>query len=66
VVLDGPLHALRHWLQAMAEHTPDWRVEPGQVVTTGTLTDAWPLKPGQRWHTLLSDPRLSALSLDLA
>ncbi|MFM8766914.1 MAG: 2-keto-4-pentenoate hydratase [Rubrivivax sp.] len=66
VVLDGPLHALRHWLQALAQHTPHWRVEPGQVVTTGTLTDAWPLQPGQRWHTVLSDPRLTALSLDVA
>lgn len=63
VVLDGPLHALRHWLQAMAEHTPQWHVEPGHVVTTGTLTDAWPLQSGQRWHTVLSEPRLSPLSL---
>ena len=65
VVLDGPLHALRHWLRAMAEHTPCWRVEPGHVVTTGTLTDAWPLKSGQRWHTVLSEPRLSPLSLNV-
>lgn len=63
VVLDGPLHALRHWLRGMGEHTPHWRVEPGHVVTTGTLTDAWPLHPGQRWHTVLSEPRLSPLSL---
>jgi hypothetical protein len=47
----------------MAEHTPQWRVEPGHVVTTGTLTDAWPLHPGQRWTTVLHTPRLSGLSL---
>lgn len=63
VVLDGPLHALRHWLQAMAKHTPHWRVEPGHVVTTGTITDAWPLKPGQHWQTQVSDPRLSGMTL---
>jgi 2-oxo-3-hexenedioate decarboxylase len=63
VVLDGPLHALQHWLQAMAEHTPQWRVEPGHVVTTGTLTDAWPLQPGQHWTTVLHTSRLSGLSL---
>ena len=63
VVLDGPLHALQHWLRAMAEHTPQWSVEPGHVVTTGTLTDAWPLQPGQRWQTRLSQPLLSGLSL---
>lgn len=63
VVLDGPLHALQHWLQAMADHTPQWRVEPGHVVTTGTLTDAWPLQPGQHWKTELQVPRLGGLSL---
>jgi 2-keto-4-pentenoate hydratase len=63
VVLDGPLHALQHWLQSMAEYTPQWRVEPGHVVTTGTLTDAWPLHAGQHWTTVLKTPRLSGLSL---
>jgi 2-oxo-3-hexenedioate decarboxylase len=62
-VLDGPLHALRQWIDAMATTTPAWRVAPGEFVTTGTLTDAWPLRPGQHWQTRLSDPRLSALSL---
>jgi 2-keto-4-pentenoate hydratase len=38
-------------------------VESGYVVTTGTLTDAWPLQPGQRWQTRLSQPLLSGLSL---
>jgi 2-oxo-3-hexenedioate decarboxylase len=48
-VLDGPLHALRHFvleLQA-CPGAPD--LQPGDVVTTGTWTDAWPLEPGQRW-----------------
>jgi 2-oxo-3-hexenedioate decarboxylase len=65
VVLDGPLHALRLWVDAMAEHTPRWRIEPGDVVTTGTLTDAWPLTAGERWSTRLSETRLSALTLDI-
>ena len=63
IVLDGPLHALQHWLRAMAEHTPRWCVQPGQVVTTGTITDAWPLQPGQRWQTRLNEPLLSGLTL---
>lgn len=62
-VLDGPLHALVAWLRAMAQTTPQWRVQAGEFVTTGTLTDAWPLAPGQHWHTSLSEPRLSSLSL---
>jgi 2-keto-4-pentenoate hydratase len=63
VVLDGPLNALRLWVDAMAEHTPQWAIEPGHMVTTGTITDAWPGAPGQHWHTALSDARLSGLRL---
>ena len=63
VVLDGPLHALQQWIDAMAVATPDWRVSAGEFVTTGTITDAWSLAPGQCWQTRLSDARLCALTL---
>jgi 2-oxo-3-hexenedioate decarboxylase len=63
VVLDGPLNALRLWVEAMAEHSPGWPIRMGDVVTTGTITDAWPLQPGQNWSTRLSDTRLSPLTL---
>ena len=63
VVLDGPLNALRLWVDAMAAQPQRWPILPGDVVTTGTITDAWPLLPGQRWSTLLSDARLSGLQL---
>ncbi len=62
-VLDGPLSALRLWLAAMAEQTPDARVTAGEVVTTGTLTDAWPLQPGEIWRTQTDDLRLPGLRL---
>jgi 2-keto-4-pentenoate hydratase len=61
IVLDGPMTALRIWLDAMAAQPHGWQVKPGDVVTTGTITDAWPLVPGQRWRTELSDPRLPGL-----
>ena len=63
IVLDGPLHALRLWVDLMAQHTSWWTIQPGDVVTTGTITDAWPLLPGQAWRTVLSDMRLSPLRL---
>jgi 2-keto-4-pentenoate hydratase len=63
VVLGGPLQALQQWIDAMAVTTPAWRVAAGEFVTTGTITDAWSLAPGQRWQTRLSDSRLSALTL---
>ncbi len=63
IVLDGPLNALRLWVDAMAAHTPGWPILPGDCVTTGTITDAWALSPGQTWSTRLSGSRLSSLSL---
>jgi 2-oxo-3-hexenedioate decarboxylase len=65
VVLDGPLNALRLWVNAMAAQPQRWPIVPGDVVTTGTLTDAWPLVPGQHWQTRLSDQRLSGLNLSI-
>jgi 2-oxo-3-hexenedioate decarboxylase len=63
IVLDGPLHALHAMVEAMARTTPQWSIQAGEVVTTGTITDAWPLAPGQVWTTTLSEGRLSGLTL---
>ncbi|MEO6659188.1 MAG: hydratase [Burkholderiaceae bacterium] len=65
VVLDGPLTALRLWVDAMLAQPQRWPIGPGDVVTTGTLTDAWPLERGQHWETRLSEPRLSGLRLTI-
>lgn len=62
-VLDGPLNALRLWVDAMAQRTPAWPLGAGDVVTTGTLTDAWPMAPGQVWQSRPSDARLPGLRL---
>jgi hypothetical protein len=64
-VLDGPLSALRLWIDAMAELTPGWRVQAGDVVTTGTITDAWPLAAGQRWRSQPGDARLAGLVMEV-
>lgn len=62
-VLDGPLNALRLWLDAMAQHSPRWRVGAGNVVTTGTITDAWPMAPGQVWRSRPDHAALHGLTL---
>jgi 2-oxo-3-hexenedioate decarboxylase len=62
-VLDGPLSALRIWVDAMAVQTQRWPISAGDIVTTGTLTDAAPMLPGKRFHSRLSDPRLPGLGL---
>jgi 2-oxo-3-hexenedioate decarboxylase len=65
-VLGGPVDALRAWVDAMHAQPQHWPIGAGDVVTTGTLTDAWPLAPQQRWSTRLSDGRLSGLTLECA
>ena len=62
-VLDGPLSALRIWVDAMLAQPHGWPILPGYVVTTGTITDAAPMLPGQRWTTRLSESRLADLTL---
>jgi 2-oxo-3-hexenedioate decarboxylase len=62
-VLDGPLSALRLWVEAMARQSPAWTVRPGDMVTTGTLTDAWPIAAGQTWRSRLDHAALAGLTL---
>ncbi len=54
-VLDGPVQALGHWLHASGQTPAPIAISDGLLVTTGTLTDAQPVKPGQRWRTALVD-----------
>jgi 2-oxo-3-hexenedioate decarboxylase len=63
IVLDGPLNALRLWVDAMAAQPQRWPIGAGDIVTTGTITDAAPLVAGARWQTRLSDPRLAGMTL---
>lgn len=65
-VLDGPVDALRQWIDAMAASPAPWPVHAGDVVTTGTITDARPLQHGQRWASALSHPLLPGLHLHIA
>jgi 2-oxo-3-hexenedioate decarboxylase len=63
IVLDGPLTALRLWVDAMAVQAEQWPIVAGDIVTTGTITDAAPMRPGHRFESRLSDPRLPGLAL---
>jgi 2-keto-4-pentenoate hydratase len=63
-VLDGPMHALHHFVleQQRCPGAPSLRA--GDVVTTGTWTDAWPLEAGQRWRAEFDAP-FHALQIEL-
>ncbi len=51
LVLGSPLVALRHLIELLAgdPHNPPLRA--GEIISTGTLTLAMPVKPGERWIT---------------
>jgi 2-oxo-3-hexenedioate decarboxylase len=60
-VLDSPLLAFAH-LQGLLKGLPQFEpVQAGEIVTTGTLTDAMPIRPGQTWSTALSGLDLPGL-----
>lgn len=64
-VLDGPLHALLHFLNALRDCPGAPDLQPRDVVTTGTWTDAWPVASGERWSARF-DPPLANLEVRFA
>ena len=61
-VLDGPLHALAHLAQILA---PGEALQAGEIVTTGTVTRAFPVAPGEVWTTRLWGIDLPGAELSL-
>ena len=61
-VLDSPLRALHHFLAELRQCPGAPDLMAGDVVTTGTWTDAWPIQPGDHWTGEFSAP-LSRLSV---
>lgn len=62
-VLGGPLLALQY-LVSQIHRMPDApQLQPGEIVTTGTLTDARPIAPGEEWSTTFDTPLIAGLSV---
>ena len=66
VVLDGPLPALRHLVSVLGTDANGPMLRAGEIVTTGTLTDALPVAPGQRWTTELTGLDLPGVDVRFA
>lgn len=62
-VLGGPLTALRHFVDGLARRPLARGIEPGDLVTTGTVTRAFPVLAGQTWQTRVSGLDLPAMSV---
>ena len=58
-VLDSPLFALAFLAGAVD-------LGPGELISTGTLTDAHPVRAGETWRTSFSGLPIAGLTLDFA
>ncbi len=62
-VLDSPLLAFAHLLTVLKWLPQFEPVQAGEIVTTGTLTAALPIQPGETWSTHLAGLALDGLRI---
>jgi 2-keto-4-pentenoate hydratase len=65
-VLDGPLSALRHFLGLLSCDPVNHPLTTGEIVTTGTLTRALPVRADETWSTTLGGIGLGGIKLRFA
>jgi len=62
-VLGSPLAAIAHLLSVLANQ-PDYApLRPGEIVTTGTITTAHPVRPGETWRSEVKGIGLPGLTI---
>jgi len=62
-VLDSPLEALAFLVEVLARQADAPPLAAGEIVSTGTLTDAHPVAPGDTWSTSFAGLPLAGLEL---
>jgi 2-keto-4-pentenoate hydratase len=62
-VLGSPLAAMAHLISVLAQQPQAKPVEAGELVTTGTLTVALPIRAGETWSTALEGIALPGMSV---
>ncbi|MGB8103522.1 MAG: hydratase [Pseudolabrys sp.] len=65
-VLEGPLSAVRYLVELLARDPDNPPLAAGEIISTGTLTRALPVNPGEMWTTKLRGIDLEGASLRLA
>jgi len=63
IVLGSPLAALGHLVTLLERQPEAARLAAGEIISTGTLTDAHPVAPGETWSTEIRGLPLAALRL---
>lgn len=64
--LGGPLTALRHLIDLLADDPHNPPLGAGEMVTTGTLTRAFPVRPGESWRTCITGLPLEGIAVRFA
>ena len=62
-VLDSPALALAHLARLLAAQPQAPKLAAGEIVTTGTITDAWPVAAGEVWSSDYGALGLDGLTL---
>ncbi|HWA38427.1 MAG TPA: hypothetical protein VG873_11230 [Burkholderiales bacterium] len=62
-VLDSPLLALAYLVNVLAAQPGAPALAPGEAISTGTLTDAHPVRPGETWSTEIRGLALPGLTV---
>jgi 2-keto-4-pentenoate hydratase len=62
-VLGNPLTAVKHLLELLCSQGDMAPITAGEVITTGTITKAYPIKTGEKWSTTLRGIGLQGLEL---
>jgi 2-oxo-3-hexenedioate decarboxylase len=65
-VLDSPALALAHLARVLAGQPQFSPLAAGEIVTTGTITDAWPVAKGQTWTSDYGALGLPGMTLTFA
>ncbi len=63
LVLGSPLVALRHLIELLAGDPHNPALRAGEIISTGTLTLAMPVKPGERWTTRVRGIALEEITI---
>ncbi len=62
-VLDSPLTAIRHLVDLLAKDPFNPPLRAGEIITTGTLTRAFPVAAGETWSTQIEGIALEGVAL---
>jgi 2-oxo-3-hexenedioate decarboxylase len=65
-VLGSPALAVVHLANVLARYPEHPSLQAGEIITTGTITDAWPVSPGETWASDYGELPLRGIDLTFA